>query len=172
MIRSAPQPGDIGLTSVDGPVGWGIRLGQLLLGDGATPYEHAFLVLNGGELIEAQPGGAVVRPLSEYDGRHVLYVCPPGLVPARRWAICDEARKYAGVPYSFLDFAALAAHRFRFPVPGLRRFVASTQHQICSQLVDQVYQDAGVRLFDDGRWPGYISPADLFHLLGSEEAPR
>lgn len=171
MIEQRPQPGSIGLTSIDGPVGWGIRAGQLLLGDGNTPYEHAFLVLDGGELIEAQPGGARVRPLTEYDGRHVLYVAPE-LAEVERHRICVQGRLLVGAPYSGLDYLALAAHRFHLPLPGLRAYVASTGHMICSQLVDEAYFSAGVHLFADCRWPGYVTPADLFNLLGREEAQR
>ncbi len=36
---------------------------------------------------------------------------------------------------------------------------------ICSQLVDQSYQDAGVHLFSDGRWSGYVTPGALFERL-------
>lgn len=167
-VHEVPLPGDIGLTSIAGPVGWGIRLGEFLLGDGVTPYEHAFIVLDDATLLEAEPGGARVAGLDEYAGRTVEYVCPPGLTAAQRYAICAAARSYVGVKYSFVDYGAIAAHRFRLPIPGLRRYIASTGHQICSQLVDQCYQDAGVHLFNDGRWPGYVVPADLAALLGRE----
>jgi cell wall-associated NlpC family hydrolase len=165
MIRRTPQPGDIGLTTVQGPVGALIRFGQELNGDGFATWEHAFIVLPGDRLIEAQPGGARIGMLSEYDGRHVMYLSPPGLVPDRRWAICDTAEQYVGVGYGWLDYMALAAHRFHLPAPGLRRYIASTRRMICSQLVDQAYRDAGVELFADGRWPGYVTPADLFNRL-------
>jgi hypothetical protein len=36
---------------------------------------------------------------------------------------------------------------------------------ICSQLVDFCYAKAGVRLFADNRWEGYVTPADLAGLL-------
>ena len=169
-IHQTPQPGDIGLTNVLGPVGWGIRLGERL--DGATGntsrYEHAFLVLQAGMLIEAQPGGAVVRPLSDYAGRDVLYVSPDGLTDGQRPAICAAGLRYVGVGYSAVEYFALAAHRFHLPIPGLRRYVASSRRMICSQLVDQAFQDAGVHLFRDGRWPGFVTPADLAALLGRE----
>jgi uncharacterized protein YycO len=158
VIRETPQPGDIGLTSITGPVGKLIRAGQWLNGDGFAPWEHAFIVLPGDQLIEAEPGGAQVAPLSEYDDREVLYVSPAGLTPAQRKAICDCALKYKGVPYSFADYAALAAHRLHVPAPGLRSYIQSTGHQICSQLVDRAYLDAGVHLFNDKRWPGYVTP--------------
>jgi hypothetical protein len=165
MIRRTPQPGDIGLTTVQGPFGALIRFGQWLNGSGFAAFEHAFVVLPGDRLIEAQPGGARVGMLSEYDGRHVVYLSPPpGLVVDRR-AVCDAAERYAGVGYGWLDYLVLAAHRFHLPVPGLRRYIASTRRMICSQLADQAYQDAGVPLFADGRWPGYVTPADLFNRL-------
>jgi uncharacterized protein YycO len=166
VIEQTARPGDIGLTSVRGPVGWGIRLGQWLNGGGFATWEHAFIVLDGGRLIEAQPGRAEIVPLSKYDRRDVVYVAPAGLTDNDRRLVCEAAESYEGVGYSFLDYAALAAHRFHLPVPWLRRYVASSKHMICSQMVDQAYQDAGVRLFNDGRWPGYVTPADLYDLLG------
>ncbi|WP_327071544.1 hypothetical protein [Kitasatospora sp. NBC_01302] len=169
MIESSPLPGSIGLTSIAGAVGLGIRVGQALLLDGDCPYEHAFIVLSDETLIEAEPGGARVTGLDEYAGREVLYVAPAGLTDEQRTAICAAATNYVRVPYSFLDYAAIAAHRFRLPIPWLRRYVASTKHEICSALVDQIYQDAGVHLFQDRRWPGYVCPADLWRLLGRGE---
>lgn len=125
-------------------------------------------MLNAGLLIEAQPGGAVIRSLADYAGRDVLYVSPPDLTGAQRQAICAAGMRYLGVGYSAVDYFALAAHRFHLPIPGLRRYVASSRRMICSQLVDQAYQDAGVHLFRDGRWPGFCTPADLAALLGRE----
>jgi uncharacterized protein YycO len=153
---------------VQGPVGRLIQLGEYLCGDGFTSFEHAFVVLNGGELIEAQPGGAVIRSLSEYDGRHVVYVTPGGLTNEQREAVCAAALRYVGVPYSFVDYLAIAAHRLHLPVPFLRRYVASTGHQICSQLVDRSYMDAKVPLFSDARWPGFVTPADLSLSMGGD----
>ena len=37
--------------------------------------------------------------------------------------------------------------------------------EVCSQLVDQAYLDAGIHLFDDGRLPGLVAPEDLADLL-------
>lgn len=161
-----PRPGDIGLVSMPGPTGLLIRAAQWLNGDGFAHYEHVFLVLDNATLIEAMPGGARIAALSEYDPRDVLYVAPMGLTDAQRAAIVVAGRAYLGVPYSWLDYLALAAHRLHLPIPGLRRYVQATGHMICSQLVDQAYHDAGVHLFDDGRWPGYVTPGDLYRLLG------
>jgi hypothetical protein len=169
--QQQPQPrlADVGLVRVNGPVGRLIRIGQWLLGDGFSTWEHAFLVLPGGMLIEAQPGGAVICPLSEYADRHVEYMSPAGMTDGQRLAVSAAALHYVGVGYSALDYLALAAHRLHLPIPGLRRWVASSRHMICSQLVDQAYADGGCALFSDGRWPSYVTPADLWRQLGGEQ---
>ncbi|MFI7102344.1 hypothetical protein ACIBK8_23660 [Streptomyces sp. NPDC050161] len=165
MIHSEPQPGDIGLTQIPGTAGRLIRIGQWLNGNGFADYQHAFLVLPDGQLLEAEPGGARIARLDSYADADVLYVSPPEYSPQHRADVCAAALKYVGVPYSFLDYLAIATHRIHLNVPGLRRYVAATGHMICSQLVDQCYQDAGMHLFDDGRWPGYVTPLALHELL-------
>ncbi|RPE27228.1 hypothetical protein [Kitasatospora cineracea] len=166
-FSSPPLPGDIGLTSIRGPVGRLVRAGQWLNGDGFGAWEHAFLVLPGERLIEAMPGGARIVPLDTYDRRDVLFMAPNGLTRQQRLDICEAGAAYEGVPYSFLDYVALATHRLRLPAPGLHAYVASTRHMICSQLVDQAYRDAGVHLFDDDRWSGYVTPGALHRRLAA-----
>jgi hypothetical protein len=75
------------------------------------------------------------------------------------------ARALVGTPYSIADYAALISHRWHIPSPGLKDFIGDTGHMICSQLVDQACYDALWFLFDDDRWPGYVKPSDLGHLL-------
>ncbi|WP_145905456.1 hypothetical protein [Kitasatospora viridis] len=152
---------------MSGTTGRLIRLGQWLNGDGFADYEHAFVLITEDALIEAEPGGAKQSPLADYQGRPMRWSTGHfQLTDDQRAAIVDAARRRIGVPYSFLDYFALAAHRFRLPGSGLlKRYVADTRHMICSQLVDQCYHDAGIQLFTDGRWPGYVTPADLARLL-------
>ena len=155
-----PQPGWIGLTSIKGWVGLGIRCGQFLNGDGFSKLEHAFMFVDadGDRIVEAEPGGAVLGYLSEYDPAHVVWLpCPPQLGAA----VADEARGLLRTPYSFLDYDALAAHRLHIPVPGLREYIQDTGHMICSQLVDEAARRGGWQIFDDGRWPGFVTPGAL-----------
>lgn len=163
----SPLPGDFGLTSIPGPVGWLIRLGQMLAGAGAVDIEHAFLYVGDGRIIEAAPGGAVETDLAEYADRPVRWSTGRiELTDAQRTAIVAAARASIGTPYSFVDYLAIAAHRFHLPLPGLRAYVASSGHRICSQAVDAEYLAAGVHLFRDNRWEGYVMPASLDQLLG------
>lgn len=165
-----PSPGDFGLTKITGLGGYFIRAGQWMLGDGFQNFEHAFIFLGDDQLIEAEPGGARVVSLSEiYTGFDIDW--STGKIPLtdeQRQLIVSNARALEGTPYSFLDYFALAAHRLRLPVPFLKRYIESSKHLMCSQLVDMCYMLSGVHLYDDGRWPGYVTPGDLYELLASK----
>jgi len=161
-----PQPGDFGVVPVVGGVGILIRFGQWLNGDGFADYEHAFLYLGDGRVIEAQPGGAHETAVTVYDGRPIAWSTGHvELTDPQRTAITAAARGYLGVPYSFADYLSLLLARFHIRLPFVKQYVAGTGHMICSQLVDQCFQDADVHLFADGRWPGDVTPADLYGLI-------
>jgi len=161
-MTNTPQPGDFGLSRIGGVVGWWIALGQLLTGD-ASRYTHAFVVLDDNTVIEAMPGGAVITPLAEYKGKAVYSRID--LTPDQRFAIVSEARKLVGVPYSFLDYLALALAHFGIRPKKLREYIKTKGHMICSQLVDEVYRRAGITMFDDDRLPQDVTPGDLANYL-------
>lgn len=162
------KPGDIGLMRITGPVGLGIRVGQWTLGDGFKDLEHAVVVTSVHDNVitamEARPGGAGIVTWSHDidDGDVKWLTLAEDLVFPE--AVVQAAYDCMGVPYSFLDYAAIALHRFGISAPGLRDYIANSHHMICSQMVDYCYQRAGVELFDDGRWNGYVTPADLWSL--------
>lgn len=184
MMTEVPDyvlPGDYGLVTIPGRGGKLIRLGQFLIGDGYHDYSHAFVYVGDGMVIEADPDGAAYRPYN-YDNAAVLWssdilhvdtgydLVPIELTDLDRTGICQAAMSYEGVPYSWLDYFAIAAHRFHTTnARKLQAYVHSSGHMICSQLVDQCYVDAGVHLFQDHRWPGYVTPGDLTQLLFGEE---
>lgn len=160
-----PQPGDFGVVQMGGTSGKWIHIGEIANGDGFADYEHAFVYVGGGQIVEAEPGGA---RLTQVHYNNILW--STGHIPlnvAERHRVVLAARSYIGTPYSAADYFAIAAKRLGLGVlvPGLKEYVASSKHMICSQLVDQCYSDAGVQLFDDGRWPGYVTPAALADLL-------
>lgn len=164
-MPAKPQMGDIGFVSVCGVVGFLIRLGQWLNGNGFRKYQHAFIVIDGDRLVEAQPGGAHVVSLSKYKGTNVVFYRMPGITRAQQLTLAGIAQHFTvpppGVPYSFLDYFALAGLRFHLPVKLLQDYVAATQHLICSQLADLTYNLAKIKIFQDGRFPGYVTPLEL-----------
>lgn len=159
-----PKPGDFFLLAGTDAIGRLIDIGEFAYGDGPSKYTHAGILLGGTDILEAEPGGARVRPYTEYPAEQLTW-SSWDLTDEQRAAIVAAARKYIGTPYSFLDYGALTAHRLHIPLPGLRQYIASTKHMVCSQLVDQSYVDAGQHMFSDGRWPGYVPPQEMGLVL-------
>jgi hypothetical protein len=172
MPTTDPQPGDIGCVNIAGDVGWLIRLGQFLCKVNWKPWtwrklwrlarsEHAFTYVGNGQIIEAEPGGARLANLSEYDDCTIVWIrCPDQY----RRGVAEAARSFAGIGYSAAEYFALALHRFHIPAPGLRRYIESSQKMICSQMADRAAHIGGWILFDDGRWDGFVEPIDIAAL--------
>lgn len=186
-------PGDFACVPMAGPPGELVRAGQWLDGDGFQDYQHALIYAgqfvrtpdpslrdgkpvtiigsgSGPYVIEAMPGGARLRKLD----------CPPEDYPGALWStghitltgaqramVTAAAWAYLRTPYSAADYFALAAHRLRLhPADNmLKNYIASTRHMICSQYVDRCYWDGSYHLFSDDRWPGYVTPLDLAHVI-------
>lgn len=165
-MMSEPTVGAIGLTQIHGGLGVMIRLGQWLAGGGFANYQHAFVCVDVvgdvATVVEAEPGGARYGVYGPTD--RILW-SDFMLTDAEQHAVVVAAESYIGTPYSFLDYLALSLHKFHIPAPYLKRYISSTKHQICSQLADQCYQDAGIHLFKDHRWPGYVMPLDLLEVV-------
>lgn len=178
-----PEPGDFFVTTIEGA--GGVVIGALESAvmddwkDGPTHWRHAGVYLGNGTYLQAEPGGATIGPrqASPYDlwSTGVIKLSGP-----QRMVALATAPNYLHVGYSWLDYAALAAHHGHVPdiaawpevrLDGTRRlvtleeFIKSTGHMMCSQLTDHFMQLLGVHLFDDGRWEGYVMPWDLGHLL-------
>ena len=158
------QLGDFAAVRTGGDTGALIRLGEVLNGDGFGDYEHAMIYIGDGEIVEAEPGGARRRVRGIQSG-DLWSTGLWNLSSDTREMIREAAIAYIGTPYGWLDYAALAARRLHLPAPGLREFIGSTRSMICSQLADQCWADAGVHLFADGRWPGYVTPGALANLI-------
>jgi hypothetical protein len=171
-----PRPGDWAVVNhVAGPVGDLIKRMQILSGGGARAarWVHAIYLVAPGVIVEAEPGGARRVPLG-YESAALWWSTDAiGKSDQARAASIAAAEGFAaanggrGIGYSFLDYAAIAAHDWHIPAPGLRAYIESTHRLICSQLVDAAELAGGTHLFDDGRWPGFCRPADLALLTGA-----
>lgn len=159
---SAPRPGDFGVVPIAGIAGKLISFGQLLIGC-PSRYSHAFLVLDNGQIIQGEPGGAKIYTDSAWPG--AVYSKLP-LSDSQRAEIVAAGRALVGTPYSWLDYVAIGAQRLGIPSRRLRSYVAGSGHMICSQLVDAAYTSAGIDLLAD-RAPGNVTPGDLARLIGA-----
>lgn len=165
-----PKPGDFEVVPMGGAGGKWIKIGQILKGCGfrASKYQHARMYVGDGKCVEAEPGGARVVDYDPHDGG----MWSTGAIELKdtdRQIIVNAAFGYARVKtgYSIMDYFALVALRLKLYLIywPLKEYVRTSKHMICSQLVDQCYQDAHVELFDDDRFPGDVAPADLANLL-------
>lgn len=175
VCLAPPAPGDFCCVPISGSVGRGIEIAQWISGDKFQPYEHAEIFV--GQADQASPDGYTISAYPGGRGRRPL-PCPPARLPGALWssgiveltfaersAIIGWAVEHQDVSYSGLDYLALTAHALRIPVPHLQAYIASTGHEICSQFTDAAYDFAGVHLFSDNRWPGFVKPGDLAMML-------
>jgi hypothetical protein len=160
-----PQPGDFGVVQIHGYGGKLISLGQALIGC-PSRFSHAFLVLDNGEIVQGEPGGAKIYPASVMHGRGAVYSSLP-LTDAQRADIVAAGRALADTPYSWVDYAAIGFQRLGLPSKALADYVADGGHMICSQLVAEAYRRAGDPLFPN-RAPGNVTPGDLARLIGAK----
>lgn len=167
MPKNLPAlPGTIGLAQIGGPGGFIIELGQDMCGAGFKTWEHAFLLLPDGDIIEAEPGGARIVSVDEYADVPVYWchALRQEITDDQARRVCEQGYEFHGVPYSFLDYFAIFQTRVLHLPPGLlKERLVSTRNMICSQLVVQCYSDAGERLFP--KWyPGQVTPLDIYDL--------
>jgi hypothetical protein len=178
VSRVYPEVGDWAVCKISGFGGRFISFGEWANGAAAfTTWDHALVYVGDGMVLQAEPGGAqlVKRGLGGWVAGDFWSTGIIGLTDSQRAAVPTLAASLQGIGYSFLDYVALAGHRTHVPdlplwpeegkLVSLQTYIKSTHHQICSQLVDYVMAKLGCHLFDDGRWPGYVTPYDLGNLL-------
>lgn len=168
-----PRIGDIGITRISGWGGAAIRVAQWADGCGFADYEHAFVVtevMADGTvwIVEAMPDGARHVPNWHKPEETVYLRCPDQF----RASVADAAISIAlkHTPYSWLDYGAIALHRFHIPVPHLKSFIESSGSMICSQLCDRAANMGGWHLYNDGRWDGFVPPCELTALVREQDA--
>lgn len=157
-----PRPGDIGFSRVNGKVGLLIGFLQWAQG-GGSKYGHCFIYLDNNEILEAKPKGARIVPL---DPAKKAIFFDWNLTDEQRNLVVAEARKFVGAKYSFLDYIALAFSKYnKYPVKLFNKLAISNKY-ICSTLVDVIYNNCGIKIFEDGRNSYSVSPGDiLFRYL-------
>lgn len=174
------QPGDILLLRIEGFVGWMIDMMQRINRD-SSYWTHAAVVLDDETVFEAQPGGAVITPLSEYADRPGSVVSyyqrpKPGnpkeyelqplanvIKPHHRAAIVRDARLLfkKGYKYAYTTYLYLALLRFGLDTNWIKWKVQDPDIGICSQVADLLLADNTIHLFADGRLPYDVTPGDL-----------
>jgi len=140
-----PRRGDFFITVSRSRIGAIVRFLQALVGD-YTIFTHAGMVTTDQDseghqdIVEAMPGKAKLSDLSKY-------------------------RSDPNTTYSWSEYLYLALAHWGWRTKWIQNRIKSSGHLICSQLVDQVYNDAGIQLFADGRISEDVTPGDLARIL-------
>lgn len=131
-----------------------------------SPYDHAGIIIPADEtgqlrVIEAEPSGARIAYLDEYDPDTVLVTDEP-LTDEQRQHIAKNATQFLGTPYGFVDILCLALMLTIHRAPRWLSHRAETERaMICSQLVAADGQYAGVDWLCGQSTPAAVTPGML-----------
>jgi hypothetical protein len=148
-----PRLGDYGVVKTSGFFGWLIRLGTL------SRWNHAFIYIGDGAIIEANPKGIQIGHVDEYS--RIAWNKHDQLTPRQRKAIVEFAHNALGTPYNFLMIGNLALRILGLKVLAktnlLYRWAQKSKGYICSELCAEAYAAAGVSISS----PDLATPGDL-----------
>lgn len=158
MSEFTPVIGQFGVVKTNGIFGKLIRIGTL------SRWNHAFIYVGDGKIIEANPRGVEVSDVSKYPV--IAWNKHQELSESERQTIAQSALATVGKSYSFLTIALLA-----FRILGVRIFsntwviakLAMKEGYICSELVAECYDKAGIVIVNKR---DYLTvPGDLAEVL-------
>lgn len=139
MTTYEPRIGEIGLVKTTGFFGNLIRVGT------QSRWNHSIIYVGNGMIIEANPQGVQLKPLSEHPvvawSKHIDFT------PEQGQAAADYAQTLLGKPYNFFDIAVLALRilGLRFLTNGLLTKLGSESYgYICSELTTEAWVKSGI----------------------------
>lgn len=126
----------------------------------SSRYTHMVVAVSETHCISAEPGGARIRPVSDYPGTVWSRF---HLKPRQRRAIVSYAGSKIGTPYSRLDYlaAGVATVTKRRTPDWLRSYLCRRDKLICSQLSLLALEAGGIRLRLDDRPTASVIPGDF-----------
>jgi len=158
MKEYYPRKGDYGVVKTNGWLGLIIRIGTV------SRWNHAFIYIGDGKIVEANPKGVEV---SELRYKKVAWNNHEELTDEQREKIAQLSLDQVGRGYSFLTIALIILRILGMKVLANSKFLlraAEKDGYICSELVSEVYMNAGVNLLPHK--PDYTTvPGDLAERL-------
>lgn len=129
-------------------------------------WNHTVMALDDIVCVSAEPGGALVRPITFYRDEEVVW-SQFNLTTHQRDHITRWAVQHIGTEYNWADYflAGIASITRRATPRWVRRIVATPDRLICSQLCDYAYRAGSKHLFTDHRPLGAVTPGDFGRLF-------
>jgi cell wall-associated NlpC family hydrolase len=158
MTKYVPAAGDYGCVKTSGFFGFLIRLGTM------SRWNHCFIYIGDGRIIEANPRGVANSPVSNY--KDIAWNRHEELTADQREQIIANAKAAVGKPYGFFTIGLLVVRILGLKALSNIKFFQNLGKKdgfICSELVAEVYRKSDLPLFrkDDS----LVVPGDLAERL-------
>jgi cell wall-associated NlpC family hydrolase len=153
-----PRIGDFGVVKTGGVAGKLIRIGT------SSRWNHTFIYIGDGKIVEAKPTGVVISLASQYPligwNQHQI------LTDIQRQTIKAKAMDAVGKPYSFLTILNVILRILGLKILAntyvMRKLALKTGY-ICSELVEECYREAGVPIVNKEDFQ--TTPGDIAEVL-------
>lgn len=156
MMTKPTLVGQIGLIpGADSVVDWVIQKVT------KSPVHHVVVCVSASECIGAEPGGARIRPLTDFPDAIWSNFA---FTPRQRSGVSRWAYAHEGTPYSIVDDLVIGiALLTGVNTPRwVRARLDRSDRMICSQLADAALTlGGGVQVFTDDREPGAVYPGSF-----------
>lgn len=159
MINYEPRIGDFGVVRSNGIFARLIQFGTL------SRWNHAFVYIGDGYIVEATPKGVIKSKVSKYT--NVAWNKHESLNHEERQQIVMFALKAVGQPYNFIVIGNIALRILGLKLLAktklMYHWAQATKGYICSELVAEAYESIGENLCDKD--PDLVTPGDLAERL-------
>ena len=153
-----PRVGDYGVVKTNGFFGKLIRLGTM------SRWNHCFIYIGNGQIVEADPKGVRISPVTNYPliawNQHEV------MSTMERQKVAQAAVALVGKPYSFLTIVLLALRILGIKIfsnSKVMAYMAQKEGYICSELVEECYDKAEIVLVSKRDY--LVVPGDLAERL-------
>jgi uncharacterized protein YycO len=150
-----PRLGDIGIVKTGGYVGAIIRI------ETESRFNHAFIYVGNGKIVEATPKGIIISDVSKYPD--IIWNEREVLTQEQREGIAKDALALVGKPYSFITIAIIQIRILglkNFSNSALMKKLSQKEGYLCSEMCAEIYVNRGKEIY--GNKPDYlVVPGDI-----------
>lgn len=126
---------------------------------------HAGIFVGGGRAVEAVPPVALNVAMDSRPEARFNYREGRDLTDEQRLAIINQAHDLVGTAYDVWAYVGFLEEMFDIRTNKSRDKIFNTPHRVCSALVADCYQVAGIDLDPDSEITNLITPADLYNRI-------
>ena len=162
MSNYTPVMGDLGIVKSNGLPARLIQVGTL------SRWNHVFIYVGNGMIIEAKPHGIVLSPLSDYASAKIVWNKHQvwNNEEVDRAFIVAEAHKLLDLPYNWTNIVRIVFRTLGLKILAntkIMQKLAKKDGYICSEMAEELYAKSGNPLL--AKDPGETTPGDLIEAV-------